>query len=366
MNFRNSWHALLACGLALVFWAAPARAAGPVETSIFAVQGVDIDVTAKDAASAKDQALMDVQVKAFFALVAKLGSRELADRLNDMKPADIAPFLKSLSIESESSAPGRYIGKFTVRFLPEKMRGFLANYNVDVPSAQAAPIVVLPVWKSESGPQLWEDNPWRKAWIDLHAEQAMVPFIIPLGDLEDSGTITAQDALNNDVVKVEAIRRRYDAPGIVVASAEPVEGGGVHVIISGDTKLGKVQFDKIYTGEDGTQAGAISAALSRFDGAMTAKYKQNVAKASQTAAVANKPHALTVAVPFSSPTEWNGIRSRILATPKVLGVDVSSLSIDGATIKLIVSAADEELRSNLRSAGLSLSQVGGTWVIQPL
>ncbi len=366
MNFRNSWHALLACGLVLVLWAGSALAAGPVETSIYAVQGVDVDVTAKDAASAKDQALMDVQVKAFFALVSKLGSAELADRLKDMKPTEIAPFLKSLSIESESSAPGRYIGKFTVRFLPEKMRGFLANYNVDVPNAQAAAIVVLPVWKSENGPQLWEDNPWRKAWIDLHAEQALVPLIVPLGDLEDSGTITAQDALNNDVVKVEAIRRRYDAPGIVIASAEPVEGGGVHVIISGDTKLGKVQFDKIYTGEDGTQAGAISAALARFDGAMTAKYKQNVAKASQTAAVANKPHAMTVAVPFSSPTEWNGIRSRILATPKVLGVDVSSLSIDGATIKLIVSAADEELRANLRSAGLSLSQVGGTWVIQPL
>jgi hypothetical protein len=366
MSAWFGWRALFACGVAAGLWLAPALAAGPVETSIFAVQGVDVDITAKDAAAAKDQALMDVQVKAFFQLVAKLGSPELADKLKDMKPEEIAPFLKSLSVEKESSAPGRYIGTFTVRFLSDKMQKFLGGYGVSVPTQQASPVIILPVWKAPEGPQLWEDNPWRQAWLDLHAEQAMVPLIVPLGDLEDSGAISAQDALNNDVVKVEAIRRRYDAPGILIATAEPVDGGGVHVTISGETRLGKVQFDKVYTGEDGSQAGAIAAALTRFTGAMTTKYRQDVAKANQTAVAANKPHAITVAIPFASPTEWNGIRSRILATPKVLGVDVSSLSGDGATIRLIVTAAEDELQANLRSAGLAMTQIGGTWVIQPL
>ena len=46
---------------------APAPAlSGLIETNVFAVPGVEVDVTSGDAASAKNQALMDVQVKAFF------------------------------------------------------------------------------------------------------------------------------------------------------------------------------------------------------------------------------------------------------------------------------------------------------------
>jgi hypothetical protein len=66
-------------------------AGGPVETSIFAVQGVEVDATSTDASSAKNQALMDVQVKAFFQLVERLGSAELAAQLKEkLKPEDIA------------------------------------------------------------------------------------------------------------------------------------------------------------------------------------------------------------------------------------------------------------------------------------
>ena len=103
----------------------PAVAGGPIETSVFAVQGVDVDVTSTDATTAKNQALMDVQVKAFFSWCERLGTPELAAEAQaKLKPEDIAPYLRSLSIEQETSAPGRYIGKFTVRFLPDKMQKY--------------------------------------------------------------------------------------------------------------------------------------------------------------------------------------------------------------------------------------------------
>ena len=211
--------AALAGFLGLAALILPAMAGGPVETSIFAVQGVEVDVTSTDASSAKNQALMDVQVKAFFQLVERLGSAELAAQLKEkFKSEDIAPFLRSLSIEKETSAPGRDIGTFTVRFLPAKMQKFLAGYNVEVPSQQADPVLVIPVFRSPEGPKLWEDNPWRQAWIDLKGEQGVVPIIIPLGDLEDTEALATADALNGDAVKLEAIRKRYDAPSLLVGA----------------------------------------------------------------------------------------------------------------------------------------------------
>ena len=176
--------AVLAGALAVLAGLGPAAAAGPVETNIFAVQGVDVDVTSTDASAAKNQALMDVQVKAFFQLVERLGTPELSAELQaKLTPQDIAPYLRSLSIETETSAPGRYIGRFTVRFLPQKMQELFSNYGIRVPTQQADPILVLPVLRDPGGNMLWEDNPWRRAWIDLKGEQGIVPIIVPLGDL---------------------------------------------------------------------------------------------------------------------------------------------------------------------------------------
>jgi hypothetical protein len=363
--------AALRVGLALMIaaavWFSGAAVAGPVETNVFAVQGVQVDVTSTDANAAKNQALMDVQVKAFFTLIERLGSADVAASLRSLKPEEIAPYLKSLSIEQESSAPGRYIGTFTVRFLPEKITQLLESYGIKVPTSQSRPIIVLPIFQQPAGPLMWEDNPWRKAWLDLRAEQALVPLIIPLGDLEDTETLTATDALNADPVKLEALRRRYGTTDILVAVADPADGGSVHVSITGDTTLGHVIIDKIYTADDGRLESSVEVAAQRIHAALLNKFKSDEARAMAEAQIGDEmAQSISVTVPFTSPTEWNGIRSRILSTPNVRGVDLSTLSGDGAVIRLIFTNTLPALQANLQRTGLTLAQNGESWVIQPM
>ena len=359
--------------LAVLLEFAPALAGGPIETSIFAVQGVDVDVTSTDATTAKNQALMDVQVKGFFQLVERLGSPELLTELQArLKPEDIAPYLRSLSIEQETSAPGRYIGKFTVRFLPDRIKKLFGGYGIKIPERQADPIVVLPIWRGTDGNKLWEDNIWRKAWLDLKGEQGIVPIIIPLGDLEDTETLTVDDALKADPIKLEAIRKRYGAPSLLVAQAQPMENGGLHVYITGETRLGNVEFNKIYKPEDGLVQSAAPAVIATFQTALVENYKESVvqmaaaAAAEQAAKDANRSQSMPVSVPFSSPREWNAIRSRILTTPNVIGVDLNTLSGEGAVIRLMFTRTVPELQDNMQRVGLMLSQYGATWVIQPM
>lgn len=344
-------------------------ASGPVETSIFAVQGVDVDVTSTDATTAKNQALMDVQVKAFYQLVERLGTPELSAELQQkLTPADIAPYLRSLSIEKETSAPGRYIGRFTVRFLPQKMQKLFQEYGIRVPTQQADPVLVLPVFRGPEGNRLWEDNAWRKAWIDLKGEQGIVPIIVPLGDLADTEALTVDDVLKGDAIRLEAIRKRYGAPGLLVAQAQPADGGGLHVYIEGDTSLGKVTVNKIYRPEEGSLATLEDSAVAAFQTLLVKSYKEVAAKlaAEEAARSANTSQSLAVSVPFTSPREWNAIRSRILTTPNVVGVDLSTLNADGAVIRLVFTRTVEELQGNMQAAGLSLANTGSAWIIQPM
>jgi len=368
--FRNRVAAaVLAGALALFAGSGPATASGPIETSIFAVQGVDVDVTSTDAASAKNQALMDVQVKAFYQLVERLGTPELAaDLQQKLKPEDIAPYLRSLSIEKETSAPGRYIGRFTVRFLPQKMQKLFGDYGIRIPTQQADPILVLPILRGPEGNRLWEDNPWRKAWIDLKGEQGIVPIIVPLGDLEDTQALTVDDALKGDAVRLEALRKRYGAPSLLLAQAQPAEGGGLHVYIEGETKLGKVTVNKVYMPEEAGAVPVETTAVTAFQTMLIKTYKDVAAKlaAEEAARSANTTQSLSVSVPFTSPREWNAIRSRILATPNVRAVDLSTLNADGAVIRLVFTRSVEELQVNMQAAGLNLASAGSAWIIQPM
>ena len=353
------------CLLALL----PAHAAGPIETSIFAVQGVEVDVTDVDAGAAKNKALIAAQMKAFPMLAERLGDATLVEAVSKLDEKQVLPYLKSLSIEEESISPGRYKGKLTVRFLPAKIKALYGQYGVTVAAEQGPSFLVLPVWKNEVGQVLWDDNPWRKAWTDLHAEQSAIPILIPLGDNEDSQLISVTEVVSGDKVKLEALRRRYDAATIVIAYAEPAEGGGIHAIMTGESPLGTLNFDKVYTADTGTLADSAALAVQRFHQVMVDKHKSDQGKIAAQAADAkaaadrSSRHGLSVSVPFAGPSQWNGLRSRIMSTPGVVGLDVSSLSAGGAVVNLAYIGSIQDMQNSLQASGLSLSKDSGSWVI---
>jgi hypothetical protein len=371
MILRNPWLVLVAT-MIMLGCSLPARAAGPVETSIFAVQGVEVDVTDKDATTAKNLALVQVQMKAIVMLANRLGTPEMSAEIAKLEDKDVLPLLKSLSIEQESTGPGRYIGRFTVRFLPTKIRNLFEKYGVNVVvQEQAKPMLLLPLWKTAEGVKLWEDNLWLAAWRNLHAEQSQVPLIVPIGDAEDKSAVTTQDVLDLNPLKLEALRRRYDVRTILVAVGEAAEGNAVHATLTGESELGTMKFDKVYTADGGTLEASAELAATRIHVVMIDKFKSDKdrlaaqAQAQQDELAANASHSIPVSVPFTSPSEWNGIRSRILATPGVIGVDVSTLAGNGAVVRLMYVGDLEVTQSSMQAAGLQMTQIGGTWVIQP-
>jgi hypothetical protein len=345
--------------------ALPAWAAGPVETSIFAVQGVEVDVSDVDAQSAKNKALVEVQVKAFKSLAEKLGNTSLVEAVAAYDEKKIIPFLKSLSIEQESISPGRYQGKFTVRFLPDRIRSLYSEFGVKVGGEQGPSFLVLPIWRSANGDVLWEDNPWRQAWINLRAEQSLVPIIVPLGGFDDSELISVTDVLSEDQVKLEAIRKRYDVKKVIAVFGEPVEGGKVHARVSGDSPLGKLNFDKVYDGETGRMEESAALAVQKIHAVMMEKFKSGKAKVAEQKKQleANARKTISVQVEFSGPSQWNGLRSRILSTPGVTGLDVSTLGVDGAVVSLTFVGTTDEMASSMQASGLRLSRADGNWSI---
>ena len=335
------------------------------ESTLYTVSKVDVDVTAKDASTAKLRAISEAQVKAFRVLAERLGGPEAAAAASYIDDAEVGRMMASLSIQSEKSGPGRYIGKLSVAFLPDKVRAAFQSLGIAYSEERAPRILVLPVWNAPEGPVVWEDNPWRKAWLSLNSDNDLVPVIVPLGDLDDSQAISAEEALRGNEVKLQSLKLRYEAETVLVAVAEPEGETAIHAVMSGESPLGVVTFDKVYDGGEGGWERAAETAAQRFVALMNEKWK-----AAAIAAPADEPtlpvQTVAVAVPFSSVGQWNNIRARLLSVQGIASIDVTTIGAGGARIRLSFNSGIDQLQQSLALAGMKLVDRKGTLVLQPL
>jgi hypothetical protein len=150
---------------------------------------------------------------------------------------------------------------------------------------------------------------------------------------------------------------------VLVAEASPVGEDTVQATMVGASAVGRLEFDKAYAAENGGGvAEAAKIAALRFHQVMLLRWKKKneTGPVTQSLPVATLP----VAVAFYSTEEWSALRARILSTPGVSGVDISTISQGGAIVQLSYVTGFEQLRQSLWSAGLALQNVGGTWVLQ--
>jgi len=89
----------------------PALAASP-----YVVSGVDVDVTAADSATARDQAIAEGQRKAFAKLMEQLVGAEQAATIQTPSDSQLSGMVQDFEVESERLSSVRYIGVLTYRF----------------------------------------------------------------------------------------------------------------------------------------------------------------------------------------------------------------------------------------------------------
>jgi hypothetical protein len=96
------------------------------------VSDVPVDVTAKDAAAARDQAIAVAQSKAWDKLVKELVPNPSDQARIHASQQDIESFVQDFGVENERVSTVRYIGLYDVRFRESRVRRYLADWGVNV------------------------------------------------------------------------------------------------------------------------------------------------------------------------------------------------------------------------------------------
>ena len=218
--------ALLVAGLGSGLALAQAR----VDFNVFTVRGIEVDVTAKTAAAAREAALAEGHVMAMQKLLARLLPREELTRVTPLKAEQVVGFVKDFEVAAERTSDVRYLASLTFRFKPDAVRGLLRNDGLVHAETRSKPVLVLPVFGAVGKARLWEEtNPWWKVWAQRQPEDWLVPLIVPLGDLGDISAIDADQALEGDMERLSAIAARYGAQDVLITQA----------VLLGDPTLGE-------------------------------------------------------------------------------------------------------------------------------
>jgi hypothetical protein len=352
----------LAFACLLAWW--PPTLARAQTASVFQVSGIAVDATAGDAVAAREQALLQGQIEGLRRLLRRLTPAAEHDRLPTVGAAEIQRYVQNLEITDERVASNRYLAQLTVGYDPETVRNLLQGQALSYSETVSEPLVVLPVYQAPGGPRLWpEDNPWWQAWAGHLDPERLLRLVLPLGDLEDMATVTADAAIAGDAAGLQALARRYGTDDVLVAIATPRGGattaaGGAPPALGLDLRRDGIQANPPETleGRAGETLGALMAeAVVGIQDTLDERWKAaNLLRYDQAA-------SMLVDIPIEQLADWVEISRGMEGLREIVGIEVASFARENVRAHIRYLGDPLRLEEALARIGLGLSREGESW-----
>jgi hypothetical protein len=331
------------------------------QTSIFTVQGVKVDVTASNAAKAQSQAFRKAQREAFDTLVLRILSEDEQKSFVSPDSNIISTLVKDFEITEEKLSSVRYVGTYTFRFQGDAVREYMASHGINYTDVSSKPVLILPFYQWGAQTYLWDDNnPWRAAWNRSSNQYALVPIVVPIGDLEDVSDIKDSDTLYYDKSRLDNMVERYGAGEAVILLARPrwtnsyshsnERPAAIDVEIY-RTKNFTPEFVTVVSGEvSGDNMDAVfDEIVVDVRSALQKEWK------SRTIIDPSKGNYLKVRVRFEGMKEWVDTHKALQNVQGIHEVHLLSLSPKEANLELVFRGSEQRLRLALSQADMTLT-----------
>lgn len=358
MRFRrfNSSISRFFSALVLILAAAPMGTAQADE--VFTVRNVAVDATAAAAASARDAALEKGYLDAYARLMERLVPDQDLPSVPQLTSSEIADYTVDFSVARERTSAVRYLADITYRFRPDEIRRLLRDNGIGFAETKSKPLVVLPVQDVGGVPVLWEEgNDWLSVWSRRSASDGLVPLIVPLGDLSDILSVSAEEAALGDLERLAGVAERYNAGSVLVSRAAlrgDAESG------TAELELNTTRFDRegtsqrffaeTYRQESGE---TLEVFLQRAAAALEALVQESW-KASNVIQFGVQS-VIEVEVPLSGLGDWVKIQERLKNVPAVVESQVRSISKRQVDMLLTYAGDERQLSLALQQNDLTLS-----------
>jgi len=319
--------------------------------SLFTVKNIAVDVRARTASAARQQALDEGQVAALETMLKRLTLSRDWPRLPPAGPRLATSLVSALEINDERISANRYRARLTVSFDPSGIRGLLRRADIPFSEARYKPVLILPVYAAGGLVSLWTDTPWRAAWEAMAEENGLIPYIVPRADTGNS-LVSADTAMALPDARLVQLRRRYGAANVIAVRAALTDREGsiprLAVRVQDYGKTGETDFEATLRGTGADISELAEQAADAVQTHIEDDWKR------QTLARFDERNRMTVRVPLDSLKEWHSVASRLDNNILVDAVDILTLTSEHAELRLHYLGDAAHLRVSLAQTNLAL------------
>ncbi len=332
--------------------------------SLYIVEDVKVDVSAKDSVSAQQQAFAKAQAIAFSRLTKRMVAEGEEATIKRPDFETISTMVNDYEVKDEKISAVRYVGNFTFRFNEKAVSRFFSVSGVHYTDKSSKPLLILPIFQVNGKNTIWsEKNIWLQAWGRSRLPNGVVPVEVPIGDLDDIGDIDDNNALSYERKSLDRMLLRYGAKEAAIMIAVP--DLALSALSSEDKATGQMRIS-IYRTDRG-KAERVSDVIVKADGSenVSQLYDRAVLMGYQalqrdwknkTVASSSQEQLYMVRVGLNGLRDLVKIKTILRTVTGVRSVEVASLKPVEAKFIFVFRGGVERLREALSHSSLSLGE----------
>ncbi len=330
---------------------------------------VEVDVTGKDAADARELGMAKAEVEALTDLLNKLApAGQTQDIMATLDARKISKMVKSTEVLDEKVTGNRYHAQLTVSFDGDELSELIAKAGeqaADTSSSVVNSFLIIPVYQEGNNSLLWEEsNPWRNVWRGVGLEITSGDVIVPYGDANDSKTIDIKNFAAATYASLVPMTIRYGVSDIVILQAKLVTKPDLVLsVVKRRISRGKREVNALSYRADPQETRDLLMARAARDIVAGLQHKKSEELSTNQTVTRGERAKVMMLGSISTLDSWTQLRKKLSALPMVDRVEVLAISAKQVDMIVHYRGAADALARAVVSQKIRLVQNKDFWVV---
>lgn len=330
------------------------------QENLFMVPEIEVSIpTAALGQNPFAQAVKKGQQEAYLKLLKKIIPNDEQAKITPLSDTDIGKLVSKVDVEKQQKTKACYKASLNYYFSPVAVQELLSQKGMKIQEPNAKKILIIPILKTNATDvKLWEEsNSWRQIWANYpYKDKIKFPFVVPYGDFEDMGIVSAQEALEGNKELLQKIAQKYNCEDCIVALASIDE--------SANKEKPQLSVSTHYYGENPYSNLTVTLADVPRNGLYQAGFKQLIDKMDENW----RPKApemplpekdLEMRIALFGPADYDLMEVELKKIPFIKSITLLSMTTEEAFVKLHFQENDAKLQEELLKLNLNLEMRDG-------